>query len=374
MRRVSGLSTASSSSVSARQDNSTPLSSNQKVNQSNSSANASGGNTSGTGQTGRRINSSTYSKVKALDPNHATFTFGEPLHGRKNFLSNNIYTTPLSHNYSNSTFSLSATSYSSLNSGAFESVIKRFRQRQQQERIEAQKRSLHKQRRARQRLQQQQLQPAAATALSLAADEKSKEQVSIKNEQLHENASMSNDSITAKRLKRPSDSMSSITIDGLRGSSIHDPLAWRKERTCCGVVFRGAHNEGAGPKDQKTTCGEALNADDEMKLMRQQPSPLALVEDDDDMDEDEEFSSGSSSSGSRQLTSASAEQDADDDDEADDDDVIDDQLVSSPHPPPRTAKSDSISSCDSNTSGTGSMEPSLDEQKQLQLSRQRVSI
>lgn len=263
-----------------------------------------------TGSIRRRTGSWSSNKARAIDTNVSTFTFGEPSSRRSYMASESSYSTPSSSIYK---------PQSALNSGAFESVIKRFRQRQQQEQIEAKRRQLNRKQRLMQQQQQQQPQQSfkIATKTSDATQTASEKEHQNNSEKQQEDLEVPEKALPVlpnKRLKRSSESIGSLSIDGIRVSTILDNSIWRKEKICCGIVFRGLNNEIAVfPKLLKPCQARTANK----KLKRNQELD---VRDDEDVN-------------TRQIQS----------------------------PPPRATKSGSISSCDSNTSGTGSMEQPLDE-------------
>lgn len=125
-----------------------PLSSSQANNQSSGSGGPS------------RTRTSSFSKARAIDTNVSTFTFGEPPSAyRRNYMTSESASysafssvSPLSS--SNPGSSGLTKPQSALNSSAFESVIKRFRQRQQQQHIEQQRRQINRQQRLHARQQQ----------------------------------------------------------------------------------------------------------------------------------------------------------------------------------------------------------------------------
>lgn len=268
-----------------------PLSSSQANNQS--------GNGSSTTKT--RTNSFN-NKARAIDTNVSTFTFGEP--------QRRSYTTGDS-SYSYVSSSSITKPQSALNSSAFESVIKRFRLRQQQQRLDAQRRELNRQQRLQQRSDQQGGKVIDSSSLS---DEKIK---SLRQSSV--NAEPTNRP-HVKRFKYSSESIGSLSFDTLRVSSLLDNSFWRKEKICCGYIFRGLHNEVAIFPKLLKPCQCRL------RILGTNQG-LESVEMGNDKQETEE-------------------------------DLLKRPIES---PPPRATKSGSISSCDSNTSGTGSMEQPLDE-------------
>jgi len=265
----------------------------------------------------------------------------------------------------NSSFSSSnaiAKPQSALNSSAFESVIKRFRQRQQQQQLEAKRRQQNRQ----QRLSQQR--PATKTAAATATSdqqvegktaselrgeaeegptgggesagghsENGEQRDALRTEQ--QRSQLAAGANSRGRSKKCSESIGSLCVDGLRVSSLLDAAIWRKEKICCGIIFRGLHNEVAVfPKLLKPCQCRADKHRLRLRLVSQQ----------------EEGAENEEGSGGELLVGRPAE---------------------SPPPPPRVTKSGSISSCDSNTSGTGSMEQPLSEvslqRYQLTSSKQR---
>lgn len=250
------------------------------------------------GASTRRNNSST-NKARAIDRNVTTFTFGEPYrrqYGPEPTYSPGAFGKP----------------QSALNSSAFESVIKRFRQRKQQEQLEAQRRHQNRM----QRIRQQQSNRVGRTdelpSSPSPADVRSKQADVDRNDQVP--VTETPRSPPPKRIKRYSDSIGSMSVEGTRVSSLLDSSLWRKERVCCGIIFRGLNNEVAiFPKLLKPCpcrmrrlgLGQRLDAGQR---------------------DDKRLETG------------------------------EEELLRGDSPPPRVTKSGSISSCDSNTSGTGSME------------------
>lgn len=282
-----------------------PLSSNQSGNHQSTASSCNHSQQISSTPTKR---TSSFSKALAIDTNVSTFTFGEPR--RRYYDSYNPYSTQsyaYSSNPASSYSSNSSSQYSSsfskpqsaLSSSAFESVMKRFRQRQQQQQLRDQRRE-----QIRQLRQQHQVQHAKnGPKLEIA-------RVSI--------------ATLPKRQKRCSES-SVGSIDSYRISSILDGSMWKKERICCGVIFRGLNNEIAiFPK-----------------LLKPCEARLSRFKSDKKFEEDK---------GDNISTIGVDES-----------------------PPPRTTKSGSISSCDSNTSGTGSMEQSAFESQELSKVKQVYS-
>lgn len=294
-----------------------PLSSSQANNQATtttSSSSSSSGQLNSTGGIRKRTGSWSSNKARAIDTNVSTFTFGEPTYRRSYMASEPSYSISSSPLYK---------PQSALNSGAFESVIKRFRQRQQQQQLEAQRRQLNRQQRQLNQQQQQQQQTQQLSKLATKASDSTqtvpeKRQMNYEKQQqedatapLEQNSQV----IPSKRLKRSSESIGSLSIDGIRVSTFLDNSIWRKEKICCGIIFRGLNNEIAvfpkllKPCQARIVANKRLKRDQELEIR-----------------DDEELNT-------RQAQS----------------------------PPPRATKSGSISSCDSNTSGTGSMEQPIDE-------------
>lgn len=325
-----------------------PLSSSQATNQPPSSSNTSNTSNNKTSSSSRS-GSSLSNKARAIDTNVSTFTFGlEPR--ARNYMSiaeSSGTSTGSNYFYSNCSSSASALAptkpQSALNSSAFESVIKRFRQRQQQQKLQAQRRQ-HRQQQLL-LLQQQVVQTTPPTKRVLGAQQKSSQLALSQLEGVEENESSSSSSSLSmscnqhvnqvlpatKRIKRCSESttIGALTIDGHRVSSLLDQNVWRKEKICCGVIFRGLHNEVAVFPKLLKPCSCRVEA----KLKQLNYTPAA-----DDNKQQQQL------------------------------------LLPAPDsPPPRTEKSGSISSCDSNTSGTGSMEQASStdgEQPQLQQQQQ----
>ena len=284
-----------------------PLSSNQVNNQSNTA-----------GSSGR---SRSLSKVCAIDTNVSTFTFGEPIanvNRTRRYMSNeaNYYSSTVASATASSSHATLASSYSfkpqsALNSSAFESVIKRFRQRQQQQHLEAQRRQQNRQDRAQQRNRNKRKE-AHDGSPSLSPSSSSNQ--SSSQSAANNSGSSSNDQgkiIESKRAQRFSTSENSLSLATVLDSSI-----WRREKICCGVIFRGLYNEIAIVPRLLKPC-----------QCRSSANPREQTEDDD-------------------LMNAVAEEVL-----LNEEDESDEQA-----PPPRATKSGSISSCDSNTSGCGSME------------------
>lgn len=385
-----------------------PLSSSHAGNSNNHSLSTSGSasNSSSSSAAATRRANLYNQKACAIDTNVSTFTFGEP-RGRGCHLSgpaaaaaaaasstsnaadysNSIYSYSqyASHFNSSSSTSTSASYFSAnlkpqsaLNSSAFESVIKRFRQRQAQQQLEAERRLAS--RLLRQRRQQQQMQQVArqqqkdnkndeindhATNKQLK-QEKEQEQSSQQASLLLPESSSSSESLSlssssslsstkwqqseqvqpnlntppqqkqqqqpSKRQKRFSDSFGSLTVDGSRVTNLLDVTMWRKEKVCCGIIFRGLNNEVAIFPKLLKPCAVRLS------------HPL--------------------SNSNQDENSVFMEEVEDDDEEADEPMEEGEQSLGQP-PPPRAFKSGSISSCDSNTSGTGSMEQPIEEQANI---------
>lgn len=255
-----------------------------------------------------KVRTSSFTKARAIDTNVSTFTFGEPPHRR------NYMTTESGYSMSSSSISSFAKPQSALNSSAFESVIKRFRQRQQQQQIEAQRRLMNRQQRQQQRSNQ------IEQNQTNAACNNNKKQLPTQNtnEEFAKQPSNEPSKQPGKRLKRSSESIGTLTIDGLRVSSLLDGLIWRKEKICCGIIFRGLYNEVAIFPKLLKPCQDRLSGSN--------------IQEDKNLDIKQTDSS--------------------------DGDLLTNSIES---PPQRTAKSGSISSCDSNTSGTGSMEQPIEE-------------
>lgn len=273
-----------------------PLSSSQTNNQSSSSMSAAAGGSGTRARTGsfgnKSRNTSEYSATLDELP-------------RRSYMA-------VESNYQRGLLSLTKQNSTNIPS-PFESVIKRFRQRQQQEQLETQRRQLNKQLR---RQNSQQLNAngnnGSSSIPSAANASPSKELdtdgcVAPVEERVRS---------MAKRVKRYSDSIGSMNIDGFRVSTVLDNSIWRKEKVCCGTIFRGLYNEVAIFPKLLKPCEHRLNTSDTTGKIEQEDIARA-----------------------KRLNNISM----------------------SPHkrmasPPPRTTKSGSISSCDSNTSGTGSME------------------
>lgn len=315
---------------------------------SNQSANSGGGQQPSTSSSGGpRRSFGAVNRARAVDTNVSTFTFGET--SRRSYMA-------LESNFLNGSSSLNKPQ-SALSSSAFESVIKRFRQRQQQQQIEATRRQQNRLQKIKKRQLQQQAPGCTPAALQLtspeakrklpiqlssasaaaggatgdAGEEDNKQQQKEvmdsvlpvdKQQQQHQRQKQL---APMKRVKRLSESIGSLTVDGIRITSLLDGAVWRKEKTCCGTIFRGLHNEVAVfPKllrpcqcrSKRHFSGKQTGASKKTKLHpeTEQAAPI-----------DDPLGDASSSS-------------------------------SPPPPPPRTTKSGSVSSCDSNTSGTGSMD------------------
>lgn len=273
--------------------------------------------------------SNSFSKALAIDTNVSTFTFGEPR--RRYYDSYNpyssqsyAYTTNSSSIYSSSaSSSTSSSSYaytfskpqSALSSSAFESVMKRFRQRQQQEELKNQRREHNRQLK---QLHLQQKRSSSSINTNSPSKQIEKQDIitvpkvaEIKCKETGTSSSL----VGYKRQKRSSESSIGSQDSSLRVCPFLDSSMWRRERICCGVIFRGLNNEVVVfPKFLKP-CEARLS---KLKRIRSDVEDASSVE----------------------PSSIEAEQ----------------------SPPPRTTKSGSISSCDSNTSGTGSMENSAFEQ------------
>lgn len=252
------------------------------------------------------------SKVCAIDTNVSTFTFGEPItnvNRTRSYMSSSNESSY--HTISASSSSHSLKPQSALSSSAFESVIKRFRQRQQQQHLEAQRRKLSRQRRAQQKIDGQQKIKSNGCAAN----------------QLHEVSKLVPDSAThvdqsVKRAQRYSSTENAFGVASVLDSSI-----WRREKICCGIIFRGLYNEIAIVPRLLKPCQCRSNASyDGVRSRISDPIK----------DEEEDL-------GNNDATENDVLLNEDDDEE--------EQV-----PPPRATKSGSISSCDSNTSGCGSME------------------
>lgn len=307
-----------------------PLSASQANNQSTGQSSAFNGSTSSSSNSAGRKRGGSFSKARAIDTNVSTFTFGEPVY-RRSYMTTETSFSPS--NWSTCSSSSLAKPQSALNSSAFESVIKRYRQRQQQQQLEAQRRILNKQ----QRQNKRQLE-GGATPIQPNRDDKqqqinTEETVQVAHEQqpvieqLEEGNPVVQVVQQTKRLKRSSESIGALSIDGLRVASLLDSSLWRKEKICCGIIFRGPHDEVVVFPKLLKPCQWRMNK----KLEQQQQEKLATLVATNHEDEN--------------LLSGAGEL----------------QPTSSPPPPSRTAKSGSISSCDSNTSGTGSMEQPVEE-------------
>jgi len=186
---------------------------------------------------------------------------------------------------------------SALNSSAFDSVIKRYRQRQQQQTLAAQRR----QQRAKQR-------KSPDEQLSVGS-------MSSSNPPSSEKAKLQGQAVSRSHRY-------SSTDNQLGMSSVLDSSIWRKEKICCGIIFRGLYNEVAIVPRLLKPCHCRLDTLRKAGRGRQDN----LLNSDESTENDHELIN-----------------------EADEDDDVHD-------PPSRTIKSGSISSCDSNTSGCGSLE------------------
>lgn len=305
-----------------------PLSSSQANNQSVSQSGGSHGSASGNG-TGRKRGGS-FSKARAIDTNVSTFTFGEPVYRRSYMTTESSFSAS---SWSTCSSSSLAKPQSALNSSAFESVIKRYRQRQQQQQLDAQRRLLNKQQRQMQvRQNKRQQEGAEGAVLKSIDDEKQRppaEMVDIQralgqaNDESGGGHTVDQLPTQSKRLKRSSESIGSLTVDGLRVASLLDSSLWRKEKICCGIIFRGLHNEVAVFPKLLKPCQCRVNK----KLEQQQQEKLASLV----------------------ATNHEVEN------------QLGNSMPATPPPPPRTAKSGSISSFDSSSSGTGSMEQPVEE-------------
>lgn len=285
--------------ASSNQSEVLPLSSSQSGNNQSHATSSSSSQQVSSATPSKRTSS--FSKALAIDTNVSTFTFGEPR--RRYYDSYNPYST---HSYayaSNSTASSSSNNgftssfsipHSALSSSAFESVMQRFRQRQQQQQLRKQLRQQQPTKSS------NQSNPRRAVANGTSNSLENKE---IKS------------SLTApcKRQKRVSES-SLGSLDNFRISSVLEPSMWKREKICCGVIFRGIHNElVVFPKLLKPCEARLTKFGSKSKTEDQVSDDCRMIEAEDS-------------------------------------------------PPHRTTKSGSISSCDSNTSGTGSMEPSTFEE------------
>lgn len=249
--------------------------------------------------TSAKVRGVSLAKARAIDTNVSTFTFGEPYHRRS-------YMSVEHQSYSATSSSSICKPQSALNSSAFESVIKRFRQRQQQEQLDSQRRQQSRQQRQKRR------QYTTTNSSRVDNERQTKDQPSSDDHQ-------TTSSVSTKRVKRSSECSISSDV-----SSLLDGTIWRKEKVCCGYIFRGLFNEVAVlPKLLKPCSCRAAQED------QPSSSPEAATVGD--------------------LANDTKQADNDQD------------LLREESPPPRANKSGSISSCDSNTSGTGSMEPSMEE-------------
>lgn len=285
-----------------RNANVLPLSSSQANNQTGAGATSVPG-TSSAGTSTRRTNAFS-NKACAIDTNVSTFTFGEPY--RRHYGPEPVY---LPGSF--------AKPQSALNSSAFESVIKRFRQRKQQEQLEAERRQQNRMHRMTHHGTHSQQQSKAnrdeeSSSSPVPADARSASETERVDQVLVADTPTLPPS---KRVKRHSDSIGSLSVDGTRISTLLDSSLWRKERICCGIIFRGLNNEVAVfPKLLKPCPCRARR----LGLNQNQ----------------------SGKKDAKELTESGNQE----------------QLLRGESPPPRATKSGSISSCDSNTSGTGSME------------------
>jgi hypothetical protein len=293
-----------------------PLSSSQTNNQSSSSG--SGGP--------NRTRTSSISKARAIDTNVSTFTFGEPLSShRRNYMASESASysafsslSPLSS--SNHSSSGITKPQSALNSSAFESVIKRFRQRQQQQHLEQQRRQINRQQRLLER--QQQSDGSVKTKNSSAAVDN---KPVASSEQRGNAEGSSPETSPTKRVKRMSENFGSLaSYESLKVASVLDSSIWRKEKICCGIIFRGLYNEVAIFPKLLKPC--------ECRLRK----------------------SAGNSGGSDEIAGEPTEKPTDDRSDA----QLKKDDVAPGSPQPRVAKSGSISS---NTSGTGSMEQTIDD-------------
>lgn len=317
-----------------------PLSSNQANKQSSSSS----------GNGGTRGRTSSLSKARAIDTNVSTFTFGEPPSTyRRNYMTSEPSSNYPSYSSPSSSSSPLTKPQSALNSSAFESVIKRFRQRQQQQHMEAQRRLLNRHERQRLRHLNNSQSPADCAKESAAASNnigdlqtqttttlpKSDNATTSGRQEDYKPNDDSNNAISppAKHVKRLSESYGPHgSLDALKVSSVLDSSIWRKEKICCGIIFRGLYNEVAiFPK-----------------LLR--PCECRLRKNNRDIDAKDGAVDGPRSDSQDEMDEAQNDKDL---------------LKKSVSPPPRATKSGSISSCTSSTSGTGSMEPTRDEMDRL---------
>lgn len=347
-----------------------PLSSSQSGNHQSSSSSSSNHHGAHHPPPSKRL----LSKVCAIDTNVSTFTFGEPIvnvNRTRSYMVNNesnIYSKSSSYStsassaatyssyasFSSSSSSSSFKPQSALNSSAFESVIKRFRQRQQQQHLETQRRLMNRKLKAQQRAVNKLITVAATNTSNNNSDStpaKTTQKDSRHNQQQQQQQSTSNDNIVsatdqirahpatimeAKRSQRYSSSDNN-NIYGI--NTVLDNSIWRKEKICCGVIFRGLYNEIAIVPRLLKPCqcrlsSSSLPSSSSMLAVHNndQKSTINLNEEDNDdaIENDDEIL---------------LNEDGDADQESDD--VV---------PPPRATKSGSISSCDSNTSGCGSLE------------------
>lgn len=299
-----------------------PLSSSQANNQASSS-------TSGNGTRGR---ASSLSKARAIDTNVSTFTFGEPPSAyRRSYMSSEPNTSYMSCNSSSSPF---AKPQSALSSSAFESVIKRFRQRQVQQQLESQRRQLNRMERLKSRQSSNKTASSTPTTTEAAAATVDAEsplpepKTTKDQDSLPTTASSTSLTPPTKRIKRASENHGSNgSFEALKISSVLDSSIWRREKICCGVIFRGLFNEVAVFPKLLKPCDYRL------------------------MKTGEQSGASCQKNASNDNSTAAANDDTKD------------LLKKGDEPPPRVTKSGSISSCNSSTSGTGSMEPSLDEIK-----------
>lgn len=331
---------STSTSGASSSQSSTSISSASNINNGNNSHASTSHNNNNHHLSTPSKRTSSFSKALAIDTNVSTFTFGEPrrktygesynpyatqhlypassyasMNANNNYNNNPNVGGPNGNNgyyYSNSTFTKPQ---SALSSSAFESVMKRFRQRQQQQQLRAQKRQqqkLHQQASQKSSSSQQQKEShntkPAVIINAIATGEE--------NNALASEKGVAEPATTLaiggqKRLHRTSESSQSVTqaLDGFRVSSVLDCNVWKRERTCCGTIFRGLNMEIAIFPKLFKPCQHR------MQISARKVQAATTVIDDGPNDECE----------------------------------IDE-------PRPRTVKSGSVSSCDSNTSGTGSME------------------
>lgn len=302
-----------------------PLSSSSQANNNQSSS------ASGSGTNSNRARTGSFSKARAIDTNVSTFTFGEPPSAyRRNYMTSESASysafsslSPLS-NSNQSSLGLTKPQ-SALNSSAFESVIKRFRQRQQQQHIEQQRRQVSRQQRILAR--QQQLDGSSRSKSRPAeVDNNNKSASSSNGQQSTEGAAATPllEPNQPKRIKRLSENYGSlVSYESLKVASVLDNSIWRKEKICCGIIFRGLYNEVAIFPKLLKPC--------ECRMRK-----LAGHEEADETIE------------------KLAETPADDQDDT----PLKKDTIEPESPPPRVAKSGSISS---STSGTGSMEQMIDD-------------